>query len=67
MSDGDGCNDLCEIEVCGNGVEDFGEECDDANLTDGDGCDDECGIEYCGDGAINNNGVEECDDTNTTP
>ena len=33
--------------ACGNGVLDFGEQCDDHNRTPGDGCDDECQIEPC--------------------
>ena len=39
---------VTEVEVCGNGVLDDGEECDDGNRLDGDGCDWLCRI---GDGA----------------
>jgi cysteine-rich repeat protein len=41
---GDGCNELCEAEYCGDGVQQtaLGEECDDANQLDGDGCSSEC-------------------------
>ena len=31
--------------VCGNGVLDSGEACEDGNTTNGDGCDDTCAIE----------------------
>ncbi|MFH1667694.1 MAG: fibronectin type III domain-containing protein, partial [Candidatus Komeilibacteria bacterium] len=33
------------IIVCGNGIEEEGEACDDGNLDDGDGCDSTCQIE----------------------
>jgi cysteine-rich repeat protein len=37
---GDGCNAICEIEFCGDGVVNDGgsEICDDGNTTDADGC-----------------------------
>jgi cysteine-rich repeat protein len=38
-TDGDGVGDACE---CGNGVVDFGEQCDDGNLMDTDGCEHDC-------------------------
>lgn len=47
------------LPVCGNGIPENNEECDDGNNDDGDGCDSECIIEYCGDGIVNNG--EECD------
>jgi cysteine-rich repeat protein len=47
---------------CGNGVEDPGEECDDANPTAGDGCRTDCTSEACGDGRLDPQ--EECDDGN---
>jgi cysteine-rich repeat protein len=31
--------------VCGNGVPEEGEQCDDGNLENGDGCDDQCAVE----------------------
>ena len=45
-------DDACSIPepVCGNGIEEEGEECDDSNTTDGDGCSAVCVVEYCGDG-----------------
>jgi cysteine-rich repeat protein len=50
--------------VCGDGIQNGGEECDDGNLVDGDGCSAECITELCGDG-IKNDVVETCDDGNT--
>jgi cysteine-rich repeat protein len=40
------CREDCTY--CGDGVLDFGEECDDGNNTDGDGCDAYCMIEEMG-------------------
>ena len=66
--------------TCGNGVIEFGENCEDGNTTSGDGCSSTCVIEshytcpvlgmpcihdvICGDRMIE--GKEECDDGNTT-
>lgn len=43
-SDNNGCPDACELidPECGNGVVEFGEECDDGNETPGDGCENDC-------------------------
>ncbi|MFH1412878.1 MAG: VWA domain-containing protein, partial [bacterium] len=53
--------------VCGNGILEDGEECDDSNTDDGDGCSSICQIEeappVCGNGILENG--EECDDGNT--
>ncbi len=49
--------------VCGNGVVEVGELCDDGNLVAGDGCTPRCGPETCGDGVVQ--GGEQCDDGNT--
>jgi cysteine-rich repeat protein len=35
---------VCHLEVCGNGVVDPGEQCDDGNAVNGDGCDNNCAI-----------------------
>ncbi|MFO1464447.1 MAG: hypothetical protein U1F66_11800 [bacterium] len=50
------------IAVCGNSIQNAGEECDDGNTADNDGCDSNCTITGCGNG-IQNPG-EECDDGN---
>jgi len=49
--------------VCGDGMVDAGEECDDGNTLDGDGCTSACVVEFCGDGVTQP--TEECDDGNT--
>ena len=48
--------------VCGDGVVDGGEACDDGNQVDGDACTNACALPGCGDG-IQGPG-EECDDGN---
>jgi len=50
-------------DSCGNGLPDFGEECDDGNAVDGDACTNQCDVARCGDGIVHE-GVEECDDAN---
>jgi cysteine-rich repeat protein len=62
-----GAFELQQTELCGDGIEQTSEQCDDANTTPGDGCAADCTIEptTCGDASIDN--VEECDDGNTTP
>ncbi|MCA9638830.1 MAG: DUF4215 domain-containing protein, partial [Myxococcales bacterium] len=57
----------CEDEVagvCGDGVVDGDEECDDGNASNTDACTDACMHAVCGDGYIWS-GIEECDDGNT--
>ncbi|MFW6051652.1 MAG: DUF4215 domain-containing protein [Myxococcota bacterium] len=36
--DGDGCRTDCTLEVCGDGIVDPGEQCDDGNTNDFDSC-----------------------------
>ena len=51
------------IAICGNGVTEPGEHCDDANLVDGDGCDSNCTPTGCGNGIVS--AGEVCDDEET--
>lgn len=57
------CGGLGDPALCGNGLLDTEEECDDGNLRDGDACTPSCRFPVCGDGyaALN----EACDDGNT--
>jgi cysteine-rich repeat protein len=48
--------------VCGDGIVDPGEVCDDDNLQNGDGCDANCTPTACGNGIVS--GTETCDDGN---
>jgi len=50
------------IAVCGNGVQNAGEACDDGNTVDNDGCDSNCTVTGCGNGILNPG--EACDDGN---
>ena len=52
-------NGSCE-PVCGDGLNDVGEACDDGNTTSGDGCRADCTLEVCGDGILD--AGEDCDD-----
>jgi cysteine-rich repeat protein len=54
---------LITTGVCGDGVPDAGEVCDDSNLVDADGCDTNCTPTACGNG-VKTTG-EDCDDGNT--
>lgn len=49
--------------VCGNGIVEEGEECDDGDDIDGDACPTTCIPASCGDGFVHD-GVEACDDGN---
>ena len=51
--------------ICGNGIVEAGEQCDDGNSDFGDGCTPNCQLEaYCGNGIVE--AGEECDDGNNT-
>jgi cysteine-rich repeat protein len=68
--DGDSCGDnracalgICHDVVCGDGIDDVIEACDDSNTIAGDGCSALCdSTEECGNGAIDLIEGEECDD-----
>lgn len=49
--------------ICGNGVVEAVEECDDGNSSDGDECLSSCARARCGDGQLQQ-GIEICDDGN---
>jgi len=59
------CRLDCSLPVCGDGVVDPGEDCDDGNTTDdGNGCSADCQrVGRCGDGVLQA-AVEQCDDGN---
>jgi cysteine-rich repeat protein len=50
------------VPECGNGMIEYGEECDDGNTRNNDGCDSTCRYEYCGDGVVQAPLGEQCDD-----
>ncbi|MCC6848964.1 MAG: DUF4215 domain-containing protein [Deltaproteobacteria bacterium] len=53
-----------KCDVCGNGIVQSPEQCDDGNGTNGDGCDVNCTLTACGNGIVT--AGEQCDDGNTT-
>ena len=53
---------ICLTTLCGNGLIDPGEDCDDGNVIDGDGCAHDCKNEGCGNGILDPG--EICDDGN---
>jgi cysteine-rich repeat protein len=58
------CADVdCVAASCGNGVVQFGEDCDDAGESVA--CNADCTSLMCGDGILNRTGGEQCDDSNT--
>jgi cysteine-rich repeat protein len=44
------CSEPQLCHVCGNGIREMNEECDDGNTISGDGCSSDCRQDYCGDG-----------------
>lgn len=54
------CGGPGDLELCGNGLVDAGESCDDGNTENGDGCSANCDL--CGNGLTE--AEEECDDGN---
>jgi len=47
QGDGTNCDNPGLCAVCGDGLVEFGEQCDDANTAGGDGCDRACRVEGC--------------------
>ena len=63
--DGDGCSSTCQLEHCGNGHVDPGEQCDPPGTAVGGlQCSASCQLEQCGNGILDPG--EECDDGNTS-
>ena len=55
--------EVCITGLCGNGIIDIGEVCDDGNVISGDGCSADClSIEICGNGITDPAKGEDCDD-----
>jgi len=50
------------VQICGDGIVDPAEACDDGNLIEGDGCDTDCSPSGCGNGIVS--AGEDCDDGN---
>jgi cysteine-rich repeat protein len=72
QADGEACGEnrhciagRCLINICGDGVLDGSEQCDDGNQDVDDGCTPSCRLPggTCGDAKVD--GLEECDDGNT--
>ena len=61
-TNGDGCNEHCRREFCGDGVIQPGEECDDGHESAD--CDADCTPAFCGDETVNRYRGEQCDDGN---
>ena len=64
-NNGNTCRGDCT--VCGDGIVNDGEQCDDGNGVDTDACNNSCTPPICGDGVINNSGCGETCDTNAFP
>jgi cysteine-rich repeat protein len=48
------CSAPSQCSVCGNGILEFSEQCDDGNTVSGDHCSSSCKNEFCGDGIVQN-------------
>jgi cysteine-rich repeat protein len=58
---GDGCDEVCFLEACGNNVVQSGETCDDGNTVAGDGCGADCLAEYTCPNGVVEPPFEQCD------
>jgi len=64
-TNGDTCDAVCRLVSCGNGIVDFGEQCDPGTgspATNSATCDLDCTAVFCGDGLVNTVAGEVCDD-----
>jgi len=62
------CPADCPAPVCGNGVTEAPETCDDNNVVSGDGCSATCVLETCSDGILNNGETAiDCGGVNCAP
>jgi cysteine-rich repeat protein len=72
LQDGDGCrlptaagvcrSGVCSVLICGDGIVQSGEVCDDGNFAPGDGCGTRCDSdETCGNGVLDSAVGEACD------
>ncbi|MBI4819290.1 MAG: hypothetical protein HY791_23665 [Deltaproteobacteria bacterium] len=52
--------------LCGDGILDESEGCEDGNVVSGDGCSSTCVTEFCGDGVLQGGLGELCDDGNSS-
>ncbi len=52
--------------ICGDGIVQGTEKCDDGNTVSGDGCSSTCVVEFCGDGILQTGLGEQCDKTSTS-
>ena len=56
---------VCRASICGDGIVEYGEACDDGNEIGGDGCSATCdSTEVCGNGVVDFREGEQCDDGN---
>ena len=60
---GEATSSTTSVSVCGDGIQDEGEECDDGNTVNSDACTNACTNAVCGDGIVGPG--EACDDGNT--
>jgi cysteine-rich repeat protein len=62
LIEGDGCDTQCYLEVCGNGILQFAEACDEGanNGNEANACRENCMLPRCGDGVVDEQ--EDCDE-----
>ena len=68
QDDNDACKNNCLEPVCGNGIIEPGEQCDDGGFNSNvvpDACRLNCDLPSCGDGIVDPSVNEDCDDQNT--